>query len=84
MNRLRGICWQTLVGLLMFILLSPGSDADGPLYPCPTDRFGVDLTSEFGVITDYDVASLHIAWYSDWGSTTSPLPPGGIEYAQLL
>ncbi|MBC7232388.1 MAG: hypothetical protein H5T68_03990 [Chloroflexi bacterium] len=58
--------------------------AQGPLYPLPTARFGVDMVKKFGLITDYDVASLHLAWYSDWGTSLNPLRPGGIEYAQLI
>ncbi|HUT15109.1 MAG TPA: DNRLRE domain-containing protein, partial [Anaerolineae bacterium] len=84
MNIRRAALWLALGGLFALILLSPVLHADGPLYPSPTDRFGVDLTSEFGVITDYDVASLHIAWYSDWASALDPLEPGGVEYVQAL
>ncbi len=58
--------------------------AQGPLYPCPTDRFGVGLQPDFGAITDYDVASLRVAWYSDWGVSLNPPRPNGIDYAQLI
>jgi len=83
MNRLRFVHRLIALTLLNAVLCSPVR-AQGPLYRHPLDRFGVDLTREFGLITDYDVASLHIAWYSDWGSALSPLRPGKIEYAQLL
>jgi hypothetical protein len=58
--------------------------AQGPLYPRDVDRFGVGVGQTFGIITDYDVESLHAGWYSDWGRSLSPLRPGGIEYAQLV
>ena len=37
-----------------------------------------------GLITDFDTASLHIAWYSDWTATVNPLRPNGIQYVQLV
>ena len=82
MKRLPGF----LCALACFWLCWPGrvAQAQGPLYSRPTDRFGVCLTPVYGAITDYDVASLHIAWYSDWDTSLSPLRPGGIEYAQLI
>ena len=83
MNRLR-VVHQSIVITLLIMMLGSVARAQGPMFAHPLDRFGVDLTSEFGLITDYDVASLHIAWYSDWDSALSPLEPGGIEYAQLL
>jgi len=75
-----------LVCLLLGVcgLWVPPVCADGPLYPVPTSRFGVDLNPQFGLITDYDVASLHINWYSDWSVSAYPLRPGGIEYVQLF
>lgn len=60
------------------------ANADCPLYRLPTSRFGVDLNPEFGRITDYDVAAMHLSWYSDWSSSVVPLRPGGIEYVQLI
>ena len=72
------------IALLVLAALCPATSADGPLYSSPTDRFGVDVRREFGTIADYDVASLHIAWYSDWGASLHPLRPGSIEYAQLI
>ncbi len=58
------------------------------------ERFGVGfaagaLVFDNGItrtahITDYDVALLHIGWYSDWGTHREPLRPGDIEYAQLI
>jgi hypothetical protein len=65
-------------------LCAPRARADCPLYRLPTNRFGVDLNSKFGRITDYDVGALHIGWYSDWWSSSAPLRPGGIEYVQLI
>jgi len=73
-----------LLGLLMLTLLPTVVHADGPLYTNPGDRFGVDVRRKFGTIADFDVAALHIAWYSDWGARLHPLRPGGIEYAQLI
>ena len=84
MNRVRSLLWQALACLFLVILLFSAARAQGPLYPCPTDRFGVGLHPGFGAITDYDVASLHIAWYSDWGTHLNPPRPGGIEYGQLI
>jgi hypothetical protein len=73
-----------VASLLTLILVSTVVHADGPVYAQPADRFGVDVRREFGTIADFDVASLHIAWYSDWGASLHPLRPGGIEYAQLI
>jgi hypothetical protein len=44
----------------------------------------VGVRQEFGPITRFDVGSLHIGWYLDWGVRYSPERPGGIEYAQLV
>ncbi len=74
--------------LLILILVSSAAAvrcrAQGPLYTRPTDRFGVGVEPDFGPITDYDVASLHIGWYCNWDTSLTPLRPGGIEYAQLV
>jgi hypothetical protein len=78
------ICCLALAGQCLFMQLSTMAHGRGPLYPAPTDRFGVVLVNDFGQITDYDVASLRIAWYSDLSASLSPLLPGGIEYAQLI
>ena len=48
------------------------------------ERFGAGVVRGYGDITDYDVASLPIGWYMDWGYRESPPRPGGIEYAQLV
>ena len=77
---MRAICGSLAV-LLLFAGLVAGASAQGP---GPTWRFGADMVREFGRITDYDVASLGLAWYSDWGTSREPLRPGGIEYAQLV
>ena len=42
------------------------------------------MSRDYGLVTDYDVAALHIAWYSDWGTRLRPATPGGLEFAQLL
>jgi len=83
-EKLRSARRRALAALLLFTLLSPSAHAQGPLYARPTDRFGVALESDFGLITDYDVASLHVSWYSDYAASLNPLRPGGIEYAQLI
>lgn len=70
--------------LLFSMLLTLSGTAQSPQCPLPTWRFGVDMNLAFGKITDYDVAALHIGWYSDWSSSANPARPGGIEYAQLL
>jgi hypothetical protein len=63
-------------------------------YTSSSQRFGVGLNNGITVpvaagarpvvITDYDVAALHVGWYSDWATTQEPLRPGGIRYAQLV
>jgi len=83
-NRTAAVGRQVLKVSVLFALLSSAVHAQGPLYSVPTVRFGVGLNLEFGQITDYDVASLHAAWYSDWGASLHPLRPGGIEYVQLI
>nr|MBC7245588.1 hypothetical protein [Chloroflexota bacterium] len=74
----------TLCVLLSILWLAFPSHAQNPQCPLPTWRFGVDMNPAFGKITDYDVAALHIGWYSDWTTSLTPLRPGGIEYAQLI
>jgi len=73
-----------LSALILLVLSPPRAAAQGPLYARPTDRFGVGLKPDLGAITDYDVASLHIGWYSDWRTRLVPDRPAGIEYAQLV
>jgi len=58
--------------------------AQGPLYSRAAERFGVAVRRELGQITDYDVRTLNIGWYSDWYASVNPPRPGGVEYAQLL
>ena len=66
-------------------MLASLSQAQGGLYPLPTDRFGADFRRDRGgTIAAYDVALLHIGWYSDWGVSLNPPRPGGIEYVQLV
>ena len=73
-----------LVGIAPALLPCPAAQAEGPLYPNPLDRFGVGVLQAFGPITNFDVGSLHIGWYLDWGVRYAPARPGGIEYAQLV
>ena len=84
---MREMIWsrgRVLAVLLLFLALFSGARGQGPVCPQQTHRFGVGMHPDFGVITDYDVASLHVAWYSDWRASLEPLRPGGIEYAQLI
>lgn len=63
-------------------------------YSGVNERFGVGLNNAMpvevdgswrrAVITDYDVAALHVGWYSDWLTKPQPLRPGGIRYAQMV
>ncbi len=77
-----GHIWRLPLALLLLFPLRPHcSRAQGPL---PIQRFGADLTREFGEITDYDVSSLHIAWYSDWGVRADPPRPGSIDYVAVI
>jgi hypothetical protein len=84
LSRAGSVGRRALAALVVCAVLSPLSQSQGPLYPQPADRFGVAVRSDFGEITDYDVASLHIAWYSDWAARVNPPRPAGIEYAQLV
>ncbi len=90
MNPGRYIPWRVLACVFMLLCFVPGAEAQGPLYPCPLARFGASLKRDFGAITDYDVGSLHIAWYSDTGTRMNPPvvydPQLGhtIEYVQLV
>ena len=58
-------------------------------YLSANQRFGAGLSTGTKVngrpamITDYDIGSLGIGWYSDWTAHAEPLRPGGIRYAQL-
>ncbi len=71
-------------GIFAILSFCPTVRAQGPVYPNESDRFGVGLQPKFGAITDYDVASLGIHWYSDWTVNQDPPLPGGMEYAQLV
>ncbi len=80
--------WQRLVVLslaaVLALLCVPHTLAeDGPMYSVQ-ERFGVGVARQYGDIIDYDVASLHIGWYSDWSYNAQPQRPGGIEYVQLV
>ena len=84
MKRALAICSFALASCCLLLALSSAGPAQGPLYPLATDRFGVAVVKSLGLITDYDVASLRVAWYSDLSASLDPLRPGGIEYAQLI
>lgn len=45
-------------------------------------RFGTGQV--YRPITTYDTASLNLGWYLDWGTSTNPKRPQGIEYVQML
>jgi len=47
----------------------------------PLCRFGVTVG---GNVTAYDVESLNVGWYLNWGTAVSPPQPGGAEYVQLV
>jgi hypothetical protein len=80
--------------------LSVRADASEPVpftaeyYASPSERFGVGFNNGITVavngnvrralISDYDVAALHVGWYSDWAMAQEPLRPGGIRYAQMV
>ncbi len=81
--RLRVRC-LALAGLSWLVWLSVSCAHRGPLYARPTERIGVGLLPNFGAISDYDVTTLHVGWYCDWGIKANPARPGGIEYAQLI
>lgn len=73
-------------GLLLLAHVAPA--AQGPstqgLYGSEADRFGVGVSRFFGRVTDYDVAQLHIGWYSDWLFNANPPHPDHLDYYQLL
>jgi hypothetical protein len=46
-------------------------------------RWGVGAMPR-SVITQYDIAPLHLGWYLDWNMNPDPLQPGGVEYAQMV
>jgi hypothetical protein len=73
-----------LAGAMLVWMLCPATQAEGPLYPNPLDRFGAGVHQAFGPITNFDVGSLHLGWYLDWDVQYSPARPGGVEYAQLV
>ena len=51
----------------------------GPYTNC---RFGVGKV--YHPVISYNVSSLNLGWYVDWGTRTSPSRPGGVEYVQVL
>ncbi len=54
------------------------------LYGSEADRFGVGVSPAYGRITDYDVARLHVGWYSDWWYSVNPPHPANLDYAQVI
>ena len=81
---LRSLVSWTAAAVLLLSPLSSTVRGQGPLYPRPTDRFGVGLQPKWGAVTDYDIALLHVGWYSDWGTSLNPPQPNGIDYVQLV
>ena len=78
--------WAALVACLT-LSASERARASGSassLYASPLDRFGINVVTRYGQITDYDVARLGARWYSDWWYSPRPARPGGIEYVQLV
>ena len=58
--------------------------AQAGLYGSESDRFGVGVSQIYGRITDYDVASLHIGWYSDWSWQVNPPHPAHLDYVNVI
>lgn len=54
------------------------------LYGSDADRFGVGVSPVYGRITDYDVARLHVGWYSDWWYNVNPPHPANLDYVQVI
>ncbi|MDH7490179.1 MAG: DNRLRE domain-containing protein [Anaerolineae bacterium] len=54
------------------------------LYGSDADRFGVGVSPVYGHITDYDVARLHVGWYSDWWYNVNPPHPANLDYVQVV
>jgi len=65
-------------------LANPAAQVTTSSYGPESDRFGVGLSLFFGQITDYDVAELHIGWYSDWSFSDAPAHPDHVDYVQLV
>jgi hypothetical protein len=61
--------------------LSPVSVTRSRLAHYPSCRFGVTVGAN---ITPYDVTSLNVGWYLDWGTAVAPPQPGGAEYFQMV
>jgi len=85
-RRILTLTTTVLLAVLMVLGATavPSVTAEGPLYSCPTRRFGFGIQPRWGDVTDYDIRSLNAGWYSDWGTVAQPARPGGIEYAQLV
>lgn len=82
LTRTLSLCFIACV-VLVVTLATSAHAGSGSEYTIP-ERFGAGMAREYGDITDYDVASLPIGWYMDWGYRVAPPRPGGIEYAQLV
>lgn len=48
----------------------------------PNCRFGAGQTCH--PVISYNVSSINLGWYVNWGTQASPPQPGGIEYVQML
>ncbi len=85
MDRRRNSIWivMALIGIMLCAVVARPALSSGPLY-YPLERFGAGLVADFGQITDYDVAALHLGWYSDWQALPDPPRPNGMDYAPLV
>lgn len=45
-------------------------------------RFGIGVPS--GLVTHYAIDQIGIGWYLNWGTSTNPARPGGVEYVQMI
>jgi hypothetical protein len=72
-----------IIGLVMLNPLPARSATEGSILVTSDTacRFGVDSALGRG---DYDIASLGIASYLDWGAVTNPDLPSGVEYIRVL
>jgi|GEM_PF-1915175 len=71
---------QAFVNAIRVTQLEDYSPPPSPPYP----RLGVGLNYVYGSITDYDIAALHVGWYSNWSIMENPPRPNGVEYVQLI
>ncbi len=45
-------------------------------------RFGVNVANQ--PVTEFDIASLRIGWYIDYGANAAPAHPGGADYVPII